>query len=218
MRPTELACVSAPPRAWLAYSLPMHKAAVTERYLRVPKRAHLAVAVIAAFIVSMPAAACSASGPSILGLFLDGRRLSDAVHEQLVEAVSRRDNLEGRAQESATSLVELDHALSTLSTHLWGQYLVSLYSRRLHEVLDRLDSKPPGPVTSYYDRWDGSQINSSVLLVTRDADAVDAALARTRVLSREQSAMLQQHLGRIREELQGCIVDRDSLSNFLYPP
>ena len=194
----------------------MHLAAVFERYLPAPKWAHLAAAAIAAFIVSMPAAACSASGPSMLGLFLAGRGLGEAVHGQLVEAVGRRGNSGERWEESVQSLVALDHALGNLNTQIWGQYWVSLYGRRLHEVLERLDSKPPGPVTRYYDRWDGSQMNSSVASVTRDADAVDALLARTRVLSQEQSAAIQQHLGRIREELQGCITEQDPLSN--YPP
>ena len=170
------------------------------------------------FIVSVPAAgaACSATAPSMLGLFLAGRQLSDAVHGQLLDAVSRRDNLGERGEDGVKSLAELDHALGNLNIQVWGQYWVSLYGRRLHEVLERLDSKPPGPVTRYYDRWDGSQINGSVANVTRDADAVDALLARTRGLSHEQSVAIQQHLGRIRKEVEGCTSEQDPLSN--YPP
>jgi len=153
----------------------------------------------------------------MLGLFLAGRALGDAVHAQLLDAVARRDLAGERWEERVRSLAELDHALGALNTQVWGQYWVSLYGRRLHEVLDRLD-KPPGAISRYYQRWDGSQMNSSVASVTRDADAVDALLARTPVLSSEQAAELQQHLGRIRRELQGCTTEQDPLSNYPPPP
>lgn len=191
----------------------MYRADVVEMYLTAIRRALLSAAATVTFLVSVPnaGAACNASGPSMLGLFLTGRGLSDAVHGQLMEAASRDSTAEG-----VKSLAALGHALGALNTQVWGLYWISLYSRRLHEMLERPDSKPPGPVTRYYDRWDGSQINGSVANVTRDADAVDALLARTRVLSQEQSAAIQQHLGRVREELQGCITEQDPLSN--YPP
>lgn len=179
------------------------------------RRALFAATAITTFLASVPAAdaACNASGPPMLDVFLAGRGLGEAVHGQLMEAAGRAG-----AGESVKSLAALDHALGSLNTQVWGLYWVSLYSRRLHEVLERLDSKPPGPVTRYYDRWDGSQMNASVATIGRDAETVEALLARTRGLSQEQAAALQQHLGRIRRELQGCTFDTDPVSNYPPPP
>jgi len=181
----------------------MRRSEVIEHYLIPLRRALLVTVAIGTFMVSVPsAAACTASGPSMLGLFLAGRGLSDAVHGELVEAMSRVST-----EEQVKSLSALDHALGDLNLRVWGLYWVSVYSRRLHEVLDKLDSNPPGPVTLYYDRWDRTQLIDSVAMVNRETVTVDDLLARTRGLSSEQSSALQQHLGRIRKELLGCATE-----------
>jgi hypothetical protein len=99
----------------------------------------------------------------------------------------------------------LGHALSKLNTSILGLYWVNIYSRRLHEVLEQLDSKPPGPVTQYYDRWDGSQLVSSATMLKRDLDSVNKLLPQTTGISAEQTEMLQQFLRQIDNELKGCM-------------
>lgn len=161
-----------------------------------------AVAAIAIFMASMSSAAatCRATGPSVLDLFLSGQNISNTIHEQLIEAAGRRET----AGERVKSLLALDHALNNLNTKVWGLYWVSLYSGHLHEILGQLDSKPPGPVTQYYDRWDGAQLGSSAALVKHEANTVNNLLTRTSGVSAEHSAILQQYLRRIDNELLGC--------------
>lgn len=146
-------------------------------------------------------ASCNASAPYLLSLFLSGQKLSDMFNEQAMQNAGHRNNPAQRAQ----SLSALSHALSKLNTSIWGFYWVSIYSRRLHEVLDQLDSKPPGPVTQYYDRWDGTQLVGSAAMLKRELDSVDKMLLHIQGISAEQTAMLQQFLRQIDNELVGCI-------------
>ena len=156
------------------------------------------------FALPFPAgAACGATGPVMLGLHLSGRELGDTVHGQVARMAGRRD----AAQAGVEPLAELDAALAALNTHVWGLYWVTLYSRRLHEVLDQLDSKPPGPVTLYYDRWDKSQLTNSAALTLRNAAIVREALARTSALAPEPSAKLRKYLEDIVRDLRGCSTD-----------
>jgi hypothetical protein len=161
--------------------------------------------VVAAFAFctsSMPSAAapCNASAPYLLNLFLSGQKISDTIHEQTLQTLEQP----GNAAAGARSLSMLGHALSKLNTSILGLYWVNIYSRRLHEVLEQLDSKPPGPVTQYYDRWDGSQLVSSATMLKRDLDSVNKLLPQTTGISAEQTEMLQQFLRQIDNELKGC--------------
>lgn len=154
-------------------------------------------------ITFMPSAiaACNPSAPAILDLFLSGRNLDDVIRAEWMEHSSPPD----KAEEKVKSLSVFHHTLGDLNTRIWGLYWVSLYSRRLHEVLDQLDSKPPGPVTQYYDRWDATQLNSSVALVAHQAKTVGDLLARTGSLPTGLEGELRQHLVHIDRELRGCM-------------
>jgi len=170
-------------------------------------RTALAAALLAAACLALPlraAAACDATGPGMLGLYLAGRDFGDAVHAKLARMAREQD----AAQVGGEALADLDAALGALNTQLWGLYWVSLYSRRLHEVLDQLDSKPPGPVTHYYDRWDTSQLSTSAALTLRTAVLVGDALTRASAVSPEQSAKLRQYLEDIRRGLDGCAPEK----------
>ena len=123
------------------------------------------------------------------------------IHEQALKT----SELQANAAPQARSLSALGHALSKLNTSIWGLYWVNIYSRRLHEVLDQLDSKPPGPVTQYYDRWDSSQLVSSAATLKRELDSVGKLLVHAQGVSAQQTAMLQQFLRQIDNELEGCI-------------
>ena len=151
--------------------------------------------------VSSAAASCNSSGPYLQNLFLSGQKFSDMIHEQALKT----SELQANAAPHVRSLSALGHALSKLNTSIWGLYWVNIYSRRLHEVLEQLDSKPPGPVTQYYDRWDGSQLVSSATMLKRDLDSVKKLLPQTTGISPEQTEMLQQFLRQIDNELKGCI-------------
>ncbi len=139
----------------------------------------------------------------MLGLYLAGREVGDAVHGLVARMAGPRD----AAQAGGETLAELDAALGTLNTQVWGLYWVSLYSRRLHEVLDQLDSKPPGPVPRYYDRWDATQLATSAALTLRNADLVASALARASTVPPQESAKLRQYLEDIGRELRGCAAE-----------
>jgi hypothetical protein len=185
-----------------SYNPDMCHFAIPKQDFRALLRASHVAAVIVLCIASMSSAmaACNPVAPALLDFFLSGRRLSDEIHGQLIQSAGQRNSTE----EKLKSLSTLDHELSILNANVWGLYWVSLYSRRLHEVLDQLDSKPPGPVTQYYDRWDATQLHNAITPVIRDSGAVGALLARTRVLSPALSEKMHQHLGRIDEELRGC--------------
>jgi hypothetical protein len=162
--------------------------------------------VVAAFALctsSMPSAAapCNASAPYLLNLLLSGQKISDTIHEQTLQTLEQP----GNAAAGARSLSMLGHALSKLNNSILGLYWVNIYSRRLHEILEQLDSKPPGPVTQYYDRWDGSQLVGSAAMLKRDLDSVNRLLSQAPGVSAEHTEMLQQFLRQIDNELEGCI-------------
>jgi hypothetical protein len=164
-----------------------------------------AISIVAAFALctstkALAATSCNSSGPYLQNLFLSGQKFSDMIHEQALKT----PELQANAAPTARSLSVLGHALSKLNTSIWGLYWVNIYSRRLHEVLDQLDSKPPGPVTQYYDRWDSSQVVSSAAMLKRDLDSVNKLLPQTPGVSAEQKEMLQQFLRQIENELEGC--------------
>jgi hypothetical protein len=171
------------------------------------RRVALVAAMVAATGIAQPlsaAPACGATGPVMLGLYLAGRELGDAVHGQVARMAGRRD----AAESGGEALADLDAALAALNTQVWGLYWVSLYSRRLHEVLDQLDAKPPGPVTRYYDRWDESQLTNAAALTLRHADAVGSVLARAGAVAPAQSAKLRQYLDDIGRDLRGCAPEK----------
>ena len=165
------------------------------------------ITVVAAFALcasptALAATSCNSSGPYLQNLFLSGQKFSDMIHEQALKTPELQTN----AAPPARSLSVLGHELSKLNTSIWGLYWVNIYSRRLHEVLDQLDSKPPGPVTQYYDRWDSSQLVNSAAMLKRDLDSVNKLLPQTPGVSAEQKEMLQQFLRQIENELQACTV------------
>lgn len=182
--------------------LRFHLITMPTRIQRILPQTLRAAAIMTLYIASMSSAiaACNPVAPALLDFFLSGRRLSDEIHGQLIQSAGQRNSTEERLK----SLSALDHELSILNANVWGLYWVSLYSRRLHEVLDQLDSKPPGPVTQYYDRWDATQLDNATSSVIRESGTVGALLARTSALSPELSEKMLQHLGRIDEELRGC--------------
>ena len=143
---------------------------------------------------------CEASGPAMLAVYLTGREIGDTVHRQVLQAMPTQD----AKVNAATALADLDRAMAALETQVWGFYWVSLYSRRLHEVLEQLDSKPPGPVTSYYNRWDASQSATSSSLLRNTAGAASAALARAIDLAPANAANVRKYLDQIGAELRGC--------------
>jgi len=157
---------------------------VLSNLLRVARVTLLALAL--ATLPAAPAgAACEITGPSMLDLYLAGRDLGDAVHAQ------------GRPDAA------LDAALGKLNAQVWGLYWVSLYSRRLHEVLDQLD-KPPGAVTRYYQRWDASQLATSAALTMKDWAAADEALRSAQGLTPERTQILASYLERVKREVRDC--------------
>jgi len=162
------------------------------------------VTVICISSMSNAAASCNVTGPAMLDLFLYGRGLGDAFQGKIVNAEMQKGNEENKVE----TLSVLDHALSTLNTQIWGLYWVSLYSRRLHEVLYKLDSKPPGPTTLYFDRWDTVQLNGLVDQVMHERAAVGDLLVHQNGLPTELSEKLQQYLGRISNELLGCAMKK----------
>ncbi len=158
----------------------------------------VAIALIALFAAAAPlrgaAQGCAATDPAMLDMYLAGRELAEAVHAQLIAQSSK----------PIEPLASLEASMSALNTHAFGFYWVSLYSRRLHEVLDQLDSKPPGPVTRYYDHWDRTQLVTSANLVLRDAAKVSEALARAEGIPEAQSQRLRGYLANVRSALAGC--------------
>jgi hypothetical protein len=164
--------------------------------------ATMLIAAFALCTASLPSAAasCNSSGPYLQNLLLSGQKFSDMIHEQTLQSLEQPGNTAARAR----SLSVLGHALSKLNTSIWGLYWVNIYSRRLHEILDQLDSKPPGPVTQYYDRWDSSQLLSSAAMLKRELDSVNKLLLQTTGVSAEQTEMLQQFLRQIENELNSC--------------
>ncbi len=163
----------------------------------------LVVAFLASGWMARPAHAaqvCEASGPAMLAVYLHGREIGDAVHSQVQQVMHAQDT----KSNGAAVLLELDRAMATLETQVWGFYWVSLYSRRLHEVLEQLDTKPPGPVSAYYDRWDASQSATSAALIRNSAGAVRAVLVRAVALAPENAANILKYLERMGKELRGC--------------
>jgi hypothetical protein len=155
------------------------------------------IAAIAAFALPTPALAnCDLSGPAMLDLYLAGREIGDAVRA----ASTRSDTASA-----------LDAANSALNTNIWGLYWISLYSRRLHEVLEQVDAgrevSPIGSVRGYYSRWDASQLVNSATLALRSARDVDDALTRAEAAATipvSDDAKLRQYVARVGKELQGC--------------
>lgn len=167
------------------------------------RRGALIAALVAAVCLAVPlsaAADCDANGPHMLSLFLAGREIGNAVHTQVEQKLPQATG----ALAETKMLFELDAALGQLNTQVWGMYWVTNYSRRLYEVLDQLDSKPPGPVTQYYARWSRAQLTSSATLTMSDVGRVGDALARAKAVSPEQSARLRKYLDDLNQDLQGC--------------
>lgn len=161
----------------------------------VKTKAFTAAVTLTLCLSSIPSAiaSCNASAPYLLSLFLSGQKISDTIHEQQVNQTAPNPSL---------SALHLN--FSRLQTSLWGFYWVNIYSRRLHEVLDQLDSKPPGPITQYYDRWDGTQLAGSSSMLKRDVDIVGKLLPHTQELAAELTASMQQFLRQIETEIAGC--------------
>jgi len=141
--------------------------------------------VLLVFPAAPAGAACEITGPSMLDLYLSGRNLGDAVRSP--------------GQPDAV----LDASLTRLNTQIWGLYWVSLYSRRLREVLDQLD-KPPGAVTRYYQRWDASQLATSAALTMKELAVADEALRAAQGLTPERAQTLGSYLERVRREVRDC--------------
>jgi len=134
---------------------------------------------------------------------LSARSLGESVHGQVVEASGRPDTVVAEFR----SLLALDAAIGNLEARVLGQYYLSLYSRRLREVLALFDLRPAGTAAADYDRWDRAQWADSVALIAREAGEVSSALARVSGVASEQTTKLKQFLGRIGTELRGCAPD-----------
>jgi len=147
---------------------------------------------VASILVTPPVLAqvCAVSDPAMLDLYLSGSDISQRL---------RRARVSRDAAEEPT----LPAALDALNTHVWGLYWVSLYSRRLHEVLGELDPKQ-GPVSQYYSRWDATQLATSAALVLREVNTVRARLEPASLLPQEEDKALRTHLERVSTALRGC--------------
>lgn len=179
------------------------------------RTAILFMAVISALPVAARAA-CDINGPAMLDLYLTGREAGSTVRAAIVR---------GASSQRVSDVVTLDAAVGALNAEIWGLYWLSLYSRRLHEVLEQVDEGrqlPPtslstGTVRGYYTRWDASQLSSSAAMTLRTAAEVATALARvepqgsaaaTAALLPEEAAKLRQYAVRVSTELQACAATR----------
>jgi hypothetical protein len=157
---------------------------------------------IAALVCLPPAAhaECQANAPGMLGLFLPGRSLGDAVHALWAGASGRRD----APGQDLQPVIVLDQDMSRLNASIWGLYWITRYGARLYEVIDKLDDKERGPAMTYYDRWHKSQLTGSSIEALKVVDQVRADLALSKALPSVMKADIEEHLQRVVRDLAGC--------------
>lgn len=174
----------------------------------------LSGSLLVSLYMAMPAAhaACDISAPAMLDLYLTGREAAASVRAFIARSASTA---------GTGNVVELDAAVEQLNAEVWGLYWLSLYSRRLHEVLEQVDagkelpahSFSRGTVHGYYTRWDASQLTSSAKMAVRSAASVGTALVQVEKLVGAdgvaaflpaESVKLRQYAARAGNELQAC--------------